>query len=477
MISKTLLGLTLSLQTVVALPPAGWRPLFQMPVPCGQTWDASTYDTHWPDPDSIDIAQRDDSGTNISEGEPVLASYAGTVAKAWTTDGGDHRVVLDHGGGWQTLYIHIEEVPPLAIGQQVAQGEQIGRTSNSGATAMHLHYTQRLDTNAERIQFNGVDIDTHADNPSSYSTWGSDDAEKLTSLNCAGNSFMGWSQGGDRYYQLYKPGTGETKIVRMDPDGAGATATWDGVWSRGWTHFMPYSLGGNQHAIVYKSSTGKVAFLRMDAGGAGPTNLANRTWWGGWNQFVPFAVDGVPHFIAYDSLHGYANIDRINAQGDNSSSVFRGTWSKGWTALVPFTLGSRKFILFYKGGSGAVEIDEITKIGSDVAVTSVWSGAWASGWTDLVPVAHDGGVYLVGYRATSGAVEIMKFRANGQGVTTTAALDWTSPWTAFSPFSIDGVGHLLLYKAGTGEVKTVRLRDGGTGVDTIWTASWTKGWV
>ena len=26
---------------------AGPRPLFQMPVPCGQTWEASTYKTHW----------------------------------------------------------------------------------------------------------------------------------------------------------------------------------------------------------------------------------------------------------------------------------------------------------------------------------------------------------------------------------------------------------------------------------------------
>jgi hypothetical protein len=479
MLSRTHLGLAAALVVQAVAPHAASRPLFQMPVPCGQTWDASTYDGHWPDEDSIDIAERDDSGTNISEGEPILASYAGTVVKAFTTDGGDHRVVLDHGNGWETLYIHIEEVPPLAIGQKVAQGEQIGRASNSGAVAMHLHYTQRLNDDAQRIQLNGVDIATHAGNLSSYDTWGTDDAEKLTSLNCAGNSFMGWNQGGDRYYQLYKPGSGETKIVRMDDDGAGVTTTWSDTWSRGWTHFMPYyQQGGNHpHAIVYKSSTGKVAFVRLDLWGAGVTNLANQTWWGGWNHFVPFVVDGVTHFIAYDSLHGYANIDRIHALGDNTTNVYKGAWDKGRTSLVPFVLGPTQYLLLYKGGTGEVEIDKIAKSGGDIAVTEVWSGTWSSGWTDLVAVAHEGSVYLLGYKADSGSAKLMKVKANGQGVSTTSSMSWTTPWTAFSPFSIGGDGHLLLYKAGTGEVKTLRLKPGGSGFDTIWVDSWTKGWA
>ena len=44
----------------------GPRQVLQMPVSCGQTWDASTYDGHWPDEDSIDLAQRDGDGDNIS---------------------------------------------------------------------------------------------------------------------------------------------------------------------------------------------------------------------------------------------------------------------------------------------------------------------------------------------------------------------------------------------------------------------------
>jgi hypothetical protein len=58
---------------------AGPRPPFQAPFPCGQAWDASTYSNHKPNPNSVDLAQRDEDGNNLSKGEPVLASADGTV--------------------------------------------------------------------------------------------------------------------------------------------------------------------------------------------------------------------------------------------------------------------------------------------------------------------------------------------------------------------------------------------------------------
>ena len=70
---------------------------------------------------------------NISEGEPALASAKGTVSTVYTTANGEHRVFIDHGGGWTTAYIHLESLPPLTVGQKVAQGEMVGRISNSGA--------------------------------------------------------------------------------------------------------------------------------------------------------------------------------------------------------------------------------------------------------------------------------------------------------------------------------------------------------
>ena len=51
---------------------------------------------------------------------------------------------IDHGGRWETQYLHMLEPPTVREGQQVEQGQQIGRigsTGNSGAP--HLHYEQR----------------------------------------------------------------------------------------------------------------------------------------------------------------------------------------------------------------------------------------------------------------------------------------------------------------------------------------------
>jgi hypothetical protein len=473
------IGVAVALATIGTAHAAGPRPLFQMPVPCGQTWDASTYDGHWPDEDSLDLAQRDDDGVNVSEGEPVLASAAGTVSHMATYGEGEHHLYLDHGNGWRTYYVHNEELPPLAIGQRVAQGEQIGRTSNSGADSVHIHYSQVADGVGMRNRFDGTAVGTYAADPGTWGTWGDDDAEEITSVNCAGNTFMGWNQGGDRYYLIYKPGTGEVKIVRVDDDGTGVTTTWSGTWSLGWTHMVPFyqPASGHPHALLYKSSTGRATFVRLNLWGEGITNLKSHTWYGGWTQLVPFTVGNVAYLVAYDSLHGYANIDRIKPTADGTTTLSSSVWGKGRTAIVPYTLGSSQYLLLYKGGDGSVEVDRITGSGDDVGLTEVWSGSWTGGWTDLVPITHDGARYLVGYKAASGQVKVWRLQANGQGVQLVSTLSWTKGWTAFSPFSLDGDGHLLLYKLRTGVVKTLRLKLGGAGFDTVWTGSWTKGWA
>src|SRR5215510_3042252 len=94
---KPLLGLAVAAAAALLAAPgaqaAGPRPFFQMPVPCGQTWEASTYDGHWPDQNSVDLGEWSASDTNIGQGEPVLASAAGTVLDVFTDmPAGDIRV-------------------------------------------------------------------------------------------------------------------------------------------------------------------------------------------------------------------------------------------------------------------------------------------------------------------------------------------------------------------------------------------------
>ena len=175
---------------VVVVPqllPAGPRPLFQLPVACGETWQLSTYPGH----DDYDVDLYPTEGEVW--GRPVLASYAGTVTVAGingslggrTPDnpdgprgrGGGYWVKIDHGGRWETQYLHLLEPPLVEVGQRVVQGEQIGRigsTGNSGAP--HLHYEQRRGWQKVETWFD--------DAPSGITH---DDAEytvRLTSNNC-----------------------------------------------------------------------------------------------------------------------------------------------------------------------------------------------------------------------------------------------------------------------------------------------------
>nr|WP_236647076.1 hypothetical protein [Micromonospora acroterricola] len=61
---------------VPLLRPPGPRPLFQLPVACGETWQLSTYPGH----DDYDVDLFPTEGE--AWGRPVLASYGGTVTTA-----------------------------------------------------------------------------------------------------------------------------------------------------------------------------------------------------------------------------------------------------------------------------------------------------------------------------------------------------------------------------------------------------------
>jgi len=130
---------------------AGPRPLFQVPFPCGESWHLATYRGH----DDYDIDMTANTGT--TNGRPILASYGGIVAYAGWDSGGGWMVKLDHDSGWETLYLHMIESPPVRTGQAVALGQQIGRVGSTGdSSGPHLHYEQHADGNKVESWFNGA---------------------------------------------------------------------------------------------------------------------------------------------------------------------------------------------------------------------------------------------------------------------------------------------------------------------------------
>ncbi len=164
-VTAAVLG-TVAVIVVPMLLPAGPRPLFQLPVACGETWQLSTYPGH----DDFDVDLYPSTGK--AWGRPVFASYSGTVTEAGINGslgqrtpenpngqrgrGGGYLVKIDHGGRWQTQYLHLLEAPLVKAGQRVAQGEQIGKVGSTGnSSAPHLHYEQRRSRQKVETWFDG----------------------------------------------------------------------------------------------------------------------------------------------------------------------------------------------------------------------------------------------------------------------------------------------------------------------------------
>jgi murein DD-endopeptidase MepM/ murein hydrolase activator NlpD len=79
----------------------------------------------------------------VPPGTPVSAANAGTVLLASPLYFEGNCVVLDHGQGLLTLYLHLSEIKVKA-GERVESGQEIGLSGGTGrATGPHLHLAVR----------------------------------------------------------------------------------------------------------------------------------------------------------------------------------------------------------------------------------------------------------------------------------------------------------------------------------------------
>ena len=79
----------------------------------------------------------------VSTGTPVAAVNSGTVLLAQSLYFEGDCVVIDHGQGLLTLYLHLSEMQ-VKDGERVAKGQQIGLSGGTGrATGPHLHLAVR----------------------------------------------------------------------------------------------------------------------------------------------------------------------------------------------------------------------------------------------------------------------------------------------------------------------------------------------
>ena len=77
-------------------------------------------------------------------GSPILAAYAGTVvASAYSASMGNY-IMIDHGDGLYTIYMHASRLS-VSKGAEVTAGQTIGAVGTTGrSTGNHLHFGVRL---------------------------------------------------------------------------------------------------------------------------------------------------------------------------------------------------------------------------------------------------------------------------------------------------------------------------------------------
>ena len=85
---------------------------------------------------AIDIS----SGPIPVNNKPCLAANGGTVVYAGWYYGYGYYVKIDHGGGLQTTYAHLNAIH-VVVGQKVSRGQQVGLVGNTGnSSGPHLHF-------------------------------------------------------------------------------------------------------------------------------------------------------------------------------------------------------------------------------------------------------------------------------------------------------------------------------------------------
>ena len=84
------------------------------------------------------------------QGTPIYATGDGTVTTAGAGTGTGNHVIINHGYGYETVYMHMVRVK-ARDGQRVKRGEVIGWVGNTGAsTGPHCHY---------EVHINGTPVD------------------------------------------------------------------------------------------------------------------------------------------------------------------------------------------------------------------------------------------------------------------------------------------------------------------------------
>lgn len=119
---------------------------FRWPLP-GYSYISSPYGSRWGGfHTGIDI-----SGGGVY-GASIVSAEAGTVILAASHYSYGNYVIVDHGGGYSTLYAHMSSIA-CSVGDYVTKGQTIGYVGSTGnSTGPHLHFEVRINGASQNPQ-------------------------------------------------------------------------------------------------------------------------------------------------------------------------------------------------------------------------------------------------------------------------------------------------------------------------------------
>jgi murein DD-endopeptidase MepM/ murein hydrolase activator NlpD len=127
----------------------GSVPNFQAPFPCGQSWTYSHHDAEVRR--ALDFI---DNG-GATNGAPAIAALAGVATRHFQEGGAGNYIVIDHWGGWQTYYFHLQAFS-VEDNTYVQQGQEVGLVGSTGASSgPHLHFEELRNGEGKDIWLNG----------------------------------------------------------------------------------------------------------------------------------------------------------------------------------------------------------------------------------------------------------------------------------------------------------------------------------
>lgn len=120
-----------------ASPDQYWEGMFDFPV---QGPIIGDFGVHRIRNGNIDAGFHKGYDIKAKSGTPVLASAGGVVLLAQTLKAHGRTVLINHGQGVMTIYLHLKSFT-VKPGQKVVRGEKIGVVGSSGlSTAPHVHW-------------------------------------------------------------------------------------------------------------------------------------------------------------------------------------------------------------------------------------------------------------------------------------------------------------------------------------------------